>query len=589
MEGSSLYYYKPKTLLSEYLATNCHVRQAQLYNPLFALFFDLNATNYNSIALNHRYHMTSLGEVTDMHTQKTVKKDIFIKYSPLLDPLEYMIGKYNIQDPKILTMPGYEYGEDQCHPKLLSTSNASYVDCFFYYLSSQLLHNQGFVHGCDFYGSFLGIQDHFRMNVEEDLEYLSGSSFFMNNIGKMITLENYEHHPFIFYGSGSKQNKMRLNVEESVEIELDSLSLDMIHEKCEKKGDESLHANDSELRPTSVNIPNDCPTSFVSFLPPSATGNIPDVIYERETELQSDSGSNSGSSSGSSSGSDSDSDSSVSQSEDYTVPEDDESVSDIESNTEEESDSSAPETTCLIDNFPVQMICLEKCQGTLDELFDQDKVDAERGIAYMFQVIMTLLVYQRTYGFTHNDLHTNNIMYVRTDQPFLWYKVDDQLYKVPTYGYIFKLIDFGRSIYHFQGRCFCSDSFAPGGDGSNQYNCEPYFNSNQPRIEPNYSFDLCRLGCSIYDFVISDQYDKTTFDPLQQLIFDWCTDDDGKNILYKGKNGRERYPGFKLYKMIARKVHAHTPELQLKRDCFQTFLVQEVETHANVMNIRGTV
>ena len=561
IEGTSLYYYKPKTSLSEYLETNCQVRQAQLYNPLFSLFFDLNASNYNSIALNHRYHMTSLGEVADMHTQKTVKKEIFIKYSPLLDPLKYMIGKYNIQDPKILTMPGLEYGEDQCHPKLLSTTNASYVDCFFYYLSSQLLHNQGIVHGCDFYGSFLGVQDHFRMNVEEDLEYLSGSSFFMNNIGKIITLENYEHHPFIFYGSGSKRNKMRLNVEETVpvEIEFDTLSFDVINENSE--GEEIQE----EIRDET------------------------DVIYERERDNQSDSGS--GSCTGSGSGSDSDS--SVSQSEDYTVPEDDDmSVSDIESKTEEESKASAtdqdPETMCIIDNFPVQMICLEKCQGTLDELFDQDKVDAERGIAYMFQVIMTLLVYQRTYGFTHNDLHTNNIMYVRTDQPFLWYKVDDQLYKVPTYGYIFKLIDFGRSIYHFQGRCFCSDSFAPGGDGSNQYNCEPYFNPNQPSIEPNYSFDLCRLGCSIYDFVISDQYDKTTFDPLQQLIFDWCTDDDGKNILYKGKNGRERYPGFKLYKMIARKVHAHTPELQLKRDCFQPFMVKnshEVEKHAKVMNI----
>ena len=32
-----------------------------------------------------------------------------------------------------------------------------------------------------------------------------------------------------------------------------------------------------------------------------------------------------------------------------------------------------------------------------------------------------------------------------------------------------------------------------------------------------------------------------------------------KNILYK-KNGDERYPDFKLYKMIARTVHNHTPE-----------------------------
>jgi hypothetical protein len=40
-------------------------------------------------------------------------------------------------------------------------------------------------------------------------------------------------------------------------------------------------------------------------------------------------------------------------------------------------------------------------------------------------------------------------------------------------------------------------------------------------------------------------------------------DDKGKNILYTS-DGEERYPNFKLYKMIARTVHNHTPENQLE-------------------------
>jgi len=40
--------------------------------------------------------------------------------------------------------------------------------------------------------------------------------------------------------------------------------------------------------------------------------------------------------------------------------------------------------------------------------------------------------------------------------------------------------------------------------------------------------------------------------------------------LYK-RNGEERYPGFKLYKMIARNVHKHTPEEQLKFPYFSQF------------------
>jgi hypothetical protein len=60
-------------------------------------------------------------------------------------------------------------------------------------------------------------------------------------------------------------------------------------------------------------------------------------------------------------------------------------------------------------------------------------------------------------------------------------------------------------------------------------------------------------------------------DDLQKTINRWCSDDNGKNVLYK-KNGEERYPNFKLYKMIARTVHQHTPEAQLEFPFFSQFL-----------------
>jgi hypothetical protein len=54
-------------------------------------------------------------------------------------------------------------------------------------------------------------------------------------------------------------------------------------------------------------------------------------------------------------------------------------------------------------------------------------------------------------------------------------------------------------------------------------------------------------------------------------VYEWCTDDNGKNILYK-RSGEERYPNFKLYKMIARIVHKHTPENQLNLPIFASYL-----------------
>ncbi len=147
-------------------------------------------------------------------------------------------------------------------------------------------------------------------------------------------------------------------------------------------------------------------------------------------------------------------------------------------------------------------------------------------------------------------------MWSPTNEPFLYYKLNGVMYKVPTHGRIFKLIDFGRAIYKYRGKLFCSDSFSPSGDAATQYNCEPYYNDKKSRIDPNVSFDLCRLGCSLYDFVVKDNDSEA-----EHIVTHWCNDDDGKSVLYKS-NGQERYPDFKLYKMIARTVHHLVPAEQ---------------------------
>jgi len=229
------------------------------------------------------------------------------------------------------------------------------------------------------------------------------------------------------------------------------------------------------------------------------------------------------------------------------------------------------------------MICLEKCRGTLDELFVKHQIDEKTGASALFQVIVSIYVYQKMFKFTHNDLHTNNIMWINTDLEYLTYKIVGKTYRVPTYGKIFKLIDFGRAIYKFQEKQFCSDSFSSGGDAATQYNFEPFFNSNKPRLEPNYSFDLSRLGTSIFDFLMDENTPVSKMNELQKTIHRWCSDDNGKNVLYK-KTGEERYPGFKLYKMIARTVHKHSPENQFNYTFFSQFET-DLKTSEILMNV----
>jgi len=236
-----------------------------------------------------------------------------------------------------------------------------------------------------------------------------------------------------------------------------------------------------------------------------------------------------------------------------------------ENETEEGEQEEEEIMNATIYNFPVEVIALERCKQTLDWLMVNDILSDGEWEAALMQIVMTLATYQKAFAFTHNDLHTNNVMFNDTDKKFIYYSFNKKFYKVPTFGRIFKIIDFGRAIYKFNSKLVCSDSFHKSGDAATQYNCEPYYNEKKPIVEPNYSFDLCRLGCSLFDFFIDDVDDveaECKKSRLVATVVDWITDDNGRNILYK-QSGIDRYPDFKLYKMIARTVHNKVPSQQL--------------------------
>ena len=185
-------------------------------------------------------------------------------------------------------------------------------------------------------------------------------------------------------------------------------------------------------------------------------------------------------------------------------------------------------------------------------------------------------------------------MYLNVPQEFLYYTLNGKHYKVPTFGRIYKIIDFGRAIYKYQGKLICSDSFHPQGDAATQYNCEPYFNRKKSVILPNHSFDLCRLGCSLFDFIVDELENNEEIEDLKdidgidstikKMILGWCNDDKDRNVIYKS-NGDERYPEFKLYKMIARTVHNHTPRSVIENPYFQKYVVSDKVAPEDRINI----
>lgn len=521
-----LYYKKNENDALFKMLENNNLVQIQNYIPIYKRFFKLNDANYKSLNLNQHFNITSL-EKTDTKYRfnctiksntTTIKTNTFFKYSPLIDPIKFMVGKYKgetAENIKILpTLTG-----EKCDPKILDPNNSAYVDGFFTYLTSNILHAHNFIHGLDFYGSFLAINKNYEIDILDDIEYLNENKFFRENKNKLFDVNIDEE--LLNNDSFTRNYRKKLEISNKTTLSVDNI-------------------DDAGFNDVFENAIND-------------NSDNSGVVLEYSTNSKSSSNSTQSSkcssrssySSDGSDGSDGDSDSS-----DYSI-------------------SSDVECTATLKDFPVQVICLEAMEKTMDTLLSED-ISTDEWTSCLFQIIMMLVTYQKMFNFTHNDLHTNNIMYNTTDIKFIIYKYNNQYYKVPTFGRLFKIIDFGRAIYTYKGNIICSDSFNSNGDAATQYNTEPYLNKNKPIIEPNKSFDLCRLGCSIYDYFYDAWEDKFDKHPLTIMINKWCTDDKGRNILYK-KCGEERYPEFKLYKMIARTVHNNIPSNYIDDELFSDF------------------
>jgi hypothetical protein len=609
--------------LFESLSPQLQLSQVQNYIPLYDSFFALTEGNYASVNLNQPYYLARikakesenvfqaeivLNDKDDPLTGLTgqtlalqQQRPVFFKYSPLLDPIKYLMGKYDARDPNLLALPTFPLSKAVSHPKVLDVNNLAYVDSFFTYLTSQLLHRHGFQHGVDFFGSYLAQKHDFAVNVYDDIEYLQESTFFKEHYDSLFRFDEADDKDLLFNGAngGSRsQQKRKLCIahddddnSEPLQVVEDLLAVDIVY----------------EVEPQPVASCDDlCAIDLVEegSLAPLAPL-APEPIQEAlPTEKQRASRLSSTSSSCSSRSSNTDNEDvdmedvnnmqnlSISDNQPPAIENDDnmeidgdgdgdDDDDDDDYSTIDGSDGAAEDKLLVrIHTFPVQVIALECCTDTLDALLLQvaDDLKDSEWAALVMQILMMLITYQHVFGLTHNDLHTNNIMYVETDQPFLYYKVAaDRFYKVPTYGRLFKIIDFGRAIYKFRGQTLCSDSYDPlHGDAATQYNCEPYMNPAKPRLDPNPSFDLCRLGCALFDFLVDDISDTKKVmaaSPIKAVMLGWCFDDKGRNIIYKN-NGEERYPDFKLYKMIARTVHNHVPAEVLRNNAvFDQFLV----------------
>jgi hypothetical protein len=556
------------------------VYNIQNYIPLYTRYFNLNESNYEKINLNHyntildieKKETDNIFNVKLKNEKKEHLRKSFFKFSPLFDPVKFMVGKYShIDKEKMIKLPKLQVNTGYTK-KVLDINNTSYVDSFFSYLTSILLNEHKFINGLDFYGSFLCIQKKHFLNIYDDLEYLYGSKYFHNNKNELFEAEDIDEN-MLEDDTRSHRKKLKLS-NDNIDLKAENLNENMFEDIFELT-EENLKTRDGD------NL------ELCEFNPK----------IKKSNESSDSKKTNSTCSSRTSNTDDSGRDEDLTDGEEDEDSETENKDSELNSctNSDMSDYSSANDKEYIkanIYDFPVQVICLEGLDNTLDSLLEvdeKDEMEDDEWVSCLFQIIMSLIVYQKCFGFTHNDLHSNNIMYTKTDKTYLIYKYEKRYYKVPTFGRIYKIIDFGRAIYKHDGKNFCCDAFSSKGDASSQYNFEPYLNENKPRLEPNPSFDLCRLACSLFDYFYDDidevkEIDEQD-DPIASLISEWCKDDKGRNMLYK-TNGEERYPEFKLYKMIARTVHNHVPSKVINHWLFKKLIVNKKKVKkSKYMNI----
>lgn len=493
---------------------------------------------------------------------------VFAKTIHLVNPIDYM-KEYCIH-PIHPLLPHADPAWKATVSKLHSRNNQAYVDALANFVLSRFREKNLTPHCILYYGAYTGIAKKYTYNISGEYDTYRNCKWFWKGIKKhqaRITLchanedikDNTRYHEFYKEITDCPFTDEELN--ELFEIN------DVEQIELSEKTSIPLNDNSMDLL-VEVNEIDDLPET------------VPSKQIEDEHFIVTDD---------------------IEDSSSNIIPSS--NLLDVSSESSEESEH---ESLCLdidvcleIPDIPVITILQEAQEGVMDDLVMEEEIDGceygsdaweARWIAWLFQVIATLTLLQSSIQFTHNDLHSNNILWRSTTQRFLYYRTKSgTFWRVPTFGKIFSIIDFGRSIFRLGSHQWISDDHWPDQDAGDQYNFGPFYNSSKPKVLPNPSFDLCRLAVSLIDGLFEEYPEKKkgkkvpilsqegewiiyeTRSPLFNMLWSWTVDDAGHTI-YETEEGEEKYDGFDLYIRIAQDVHHAVPKDQLNRSIFNPFI-----------------
>jgi len=536
------------------------IHHLQRYNPILELFGQSDALQHKlHLELPSRFQVcewinqykSNFWKAKRIHTEtNTVEEcEVYTKIIHLLNPIDVLREKY--AEPTHSLLPQVTDKWANAVQKINSQYNQAYIDYVVNFVLSQFREMDLTPHCVLFYGSFTGISTKYTYNISNEYDTYRNCRWFWDGLHK-------------------KQGNLIVNKDVPEELYNEIVTSPFENDE------------DIELSSTSDSSSIGSATSMSFDEIQEATADItevddpPDHVIDTFDSL------------------------SIHSHEELfeETPASDSLTSDSHSESDESCDTSVDiDIGIEIPNIPVITIAQEAQEGIMDTLMDQDEIDGhpvgtyeweQRWIAWLFQVISVLTLLQATLHFTHNDLHSNNILWRSTDKPYLYYSTKDgSMWRVPTYGKIFSIIDFGRAIFRLGKRNFISDDHWPEQDAGDQYNFGPFYDPKLPQVKPNMSFDLSRLSVGLLDGLFDEIPPKgkgkklmskdgswkvyETTSELFNLLWSWTVNDEGDTI-YEDKDGNEKHEGFELYIRIAHDVHSAVPREQLTKPIFKNFI-----------------
>ena len=466
------------------------------FPPLETLFKTNRIASFKDYGIKLAHPLESIVDATTIKV-KGATVPVHRKTTMILSPFKWMRGDYGA-----LGLPLPETTASDLRTTLQSPHTAGYVGA----LTSIVLSESGCQHFPRVYGVYTALATTHTVDISEDYEEICERRWFTENLGKTFELK-------VRQPDGSPS---------------------FMHTRTQRPG---VHVGEDITLDEFEDIEADriaAPSAGAS-----GTWSAPDDSSSESTPTESEA-------------------SSESDEDQYEILSCDCSET-SEDDDATEDDDCEPFAWATFSNVPVITTVMERCEGTFYDLLAKHPDTKEAHAAWVAQIVFALAYAQRAYGFVHNDLHGNNVMYVPTDQTHLYYKHQGTCYAVPTFGVLIKIIDFDRANLSLrltgmkEPRFFLSSQFQVDDEAAGQYNVEPFFTPTHPRIAPNPSFDLCRFATSMYWEMFPEGPDVVTGHPLQMVFAQWMTHQDGSSVFFRSQRDRhDRYHGFELYKAIAR-------------------------------------